>query len=66
MDTFEIIAGIASILSLVISLFVAKKVYNISEKIEIAIANHDGDLVSQKLSGFSSNVQVGRDMKIKK
>jgi hypothetical protein len=33
MDTFNIIAGIASILSLLLTCFVANKVYNISNKI---------------------------------
>ena len=62
MENFEMISGIASILSLIISLFVARKVYSISAQIEVAINNHDDDSISQKLTGIGQNTQIGHNV----
>jgi len=61
MEIFEIVFGIASILSLIVSLFVAKKVYNISTKVDIAIDTYNKSSISQKLTGVGKNIQSGRD-----
>lgn len=60
MEIFEIIAGSASILSLIVSLYVAKKVYVISTKVDITIDTHNKSSNSQKLIGVG-NIQSGRD-----
>jgi hypothetical protein len=52
METFTIISGIASILSLLVSLFIAKSVMNINKD---SVSN-----VSQNVTG-NSNKQAGRD-----
>lgn len=61
MELFEIISGIASILSLIISLFVANKVYKISTKVDIVIDSSNKESISQKLTGIGQNIQSGRD-----
>lgn len=66
MDTFNFIAGLASIISLILALFVTSKVYNISKTIN-QINNYQnnernvtGNAVSQKASG-KGHTQVGGD-----
>ncbi|MDF0718234.1 hypothetical protein PY092_18880 [Muricauda sp. 334s03] len=58
MEVFEIIAGACSILSLLVSLFVANKVVQIKNSIKILKKNH------VSVSG-DDNITSGRDTKIK-
>lgn len=66
MEAFNLIAGIASIISLFLALFVTTKVYNISKIItnNNNFQNNEktilGNAVDQKASGFG-NKQVGGD-----
>lgn len=66
METFNLIAGIASIVSLLLALFVTTKVYNISKTInqinnyQSSERNVTGNLVDQKASG-KGHTQVGGD-----
>lgn len=58
MDLFNIIAGVASITSLVVSLFVASKVIKISNTINVGSNNKDLQKTSQKIKG-NANTQIG-------
>ena len=58
MDLFNIIAGVASIASLVVSLFVASKVIKITNTINVGSNNNDSQKTSQKIKG-NSNTQIG-------
>ena len=67
MDIFNIIAGSASILSLLISLFVANKVISINNQVknilnlDVSQGNTTSELnVKQTVKG-SGNIQSGRD-----
>lgn len=58
MEVFNIVAGVCSIISLFISLFVANKVINISNTLNID--NSSGDV---KQTMFGKNLKAaGRDM----
>jgi len=59
---FGIVAGIASILSLIISVFIAKKVVNINT--EITLKDDSETKVKQSVKG-DSNIQVGRDSNVR-
>lgn len=58
MELFNIIAGVASIASFIISLFVASKVIKISNTISVGSNNDDSRNLTQKIRGNSNN-QVG-------
>jgi hypothetical protein len=67
MDIFNVIAGSASILSLLISLFVANKVISINNQVknilnlDVSQGNTTSEVnVKQKVKG-SGNIQSGRD-----
>ena len=67
MEAFEFISGLASIVSLIISLVVENKVYKISNKIDIIInkkisINEDNEGSNlQKATGFGPITQIGHD-----
>lgn len=62
MQAFGIIAGIASILSLIISVFIAKQVVNIKTK--ITMKDSSKTKVKQTEKG-DSNIQIGRDSNVR-
>jgi len=68
MDLFNIIAGGASILSLLISIFAISKVYKIEKNINISVDksvgnNQSQNKIKQSIKG-SGNVQSGRDTNV--
>lgn len=62
MQAFGIIAGIASILSLIISVFIAKQVVNIKTK--LTVKDYSKTKVKQSAKG-DSNIQIGRDSNVR-
>lgn len=58
MELFNIIAGVASIVSLGVSLFVASKVIKITNTINVGSNNNDSQKTSQTIKG-NSNTQIG-------
>jgi len=58
MELFNIIAGVASIASLGVSLFVASKVIKIKNTINFGSNNNDSQKTSQTIKG-NSNTQIG-------
>lgn len=68
MDLFNIIAGGASILSLLISIFAINKVYKIEKNINISIDKSGGKNQSQNKTKQSikgnNNIQSGRDANV--
>jgi len=58
MELFNIIAGVASIASLGVSLFVASKVIKITNTINVGSNNNDSQKTSQTIKG-NSNTQIG-------
>lgn len=68
METFNIIAGVASIVSLLISVFAINKVYKIEKNINISVDKSVGNnqfqnKTKQSIKG-SGNVQSGRDVNV--
>ncbi len=68
METFNIIAGIASIVSLLISIFAISKVYKIEKNINISVDKSVGNNQSQNKTKQSmkgnNNIQSGRDTNV--
>jgi len=68
MEAFNIITGVASILSLIVSCFVLKKVVyiknNVSIKDESNIQNKSQNVTSQTLQG-DGNLASGGDMNVR-
>ncbi|MBI3813781.1 MAG: hypothetical protein HY279_04850 [Nitrospinae bacterium] len=65
MDTFNIIAGAASIVSLIISIFAINKAYKIEKNINISVdksveKNQSQNKIKQSMKG-NNNIQSGRD-----
>lgn len=68
MDLFNIIAGGASILSLLISVFAISKVYKIEKNINISVdksveKNQSQNKIKQSIKG-NNNIQSGRNTNV--
>lgn len=59
MELFNIISGIASIVSLIVSLFVASKVITISNKFNLVNNSNDSKNITQRIHG-DRNTQIGK------
>lgn len=68
METFNIIAGVASIVSLIISIFAINKVYKVEKNINISVDKSTGKNQSQNQTKQSikgdNNIQSGRDTNV--
>lgn len=68
METFNIIAGVASVVSLIISIFAINKVYKIEKNINISVDKSTGkqsqNQIKQSIKG-DNNIQSGRDVNVR-